>query len=1379
MCPFFADKDGQLRPVAKILATSAFIALVLATVLFTGRHILLGPAVNRQLVEQVHAQLGLDISITAMQGTLFSSLELIDIKTLGGQPKTLVSSIKADRIVFRYSLFSLLSGLAPFLAGTSISLDNADIQLTVSPTPKDPQESGDRPGFFLPATLPRISARNMSVGIDTPGGRIEFNGVTVLSEEKEQEPAASTLAIEARQAILPFPALRQEPFPISMRLRYTPKMVSVEALVVDREMIADQLRLDLSDYRTGRLPFTASLLLCEGGVQLRGVLEEGNVTADLEISKVNLQRPPSFMAKPALSLAGMISGRSAMRVDLADPAGMSGDLSLTFQKGEVAGLAIDQATLAASVADGFLSIRQVVVQLEDSVFSVNDAVFAAAPLLSGDIKDLLSGAEGRFALSAKAIPRLLALAGRPGVLPAKHDKLPLHNLQVAGQLQKGRLTFIGGELKTETAAIVLEQGVITLPPTAKMLDEAMVRTDLVFRFDELKQLTAFFDLPPMTGSLHGRITLDGTLAKLNGTMSLEGEDLAVAGWRLGTVQTRARLIADTVIMESLHIDQGDNQADGSGTFRLADNSIENLQLHLTVNNPDSFAAEVLPGGFPLSGKTVATIKATGPLSEPEITVDARLVDGRYGAVAITDAEVAFIHKGRLLTVRKAHVNAATGEVTLAGTMLRNPDARDFTISLETLQARRGQAEIGLAAPATLSLRGSESLQIDNLILTGNGGSIAASGVLRKSGPADFKIIMTGLTDHGWLEEFTANRLYFTGADAVLQIRGDLQSPALSLTGSIKEIGSRQAPFPFTGAFTLNYEENRLHFDQFAWTGSGGTGTVAVSGSLPFNPFGEKMFPKGALNLAAHFELPALQSISEMLPRQYLIRGSMNGNLVLQGNWDAPIGLVQMTAEDVLLPPTWKFVPPAPFNLACDINLAKDQISFTTLQLSSPLLSFAVTGKWLNPPTVNDIHNRRAGLQTGSLDIAGKLTMNDISWAAKDIAAIRRLDGQIMLEASVTGPATTPTIVGMLQLSNGELRSSYETPLIRALNLAATIDPEQIVISSLHGELGGAPFSAAGRVTRYRDADPQLDVVLQGENLLLYRDAGMKVRSDLDIKIQGPLTRLSIAGDLAITDGRFTRDFDFLSLFRRTGKAARDKTIQLFSFREPPLDKAGLKVLVSTKTPFRIKNNLANGSIRPELLLAGTGELPTIQGNIYLNPIKIKIPAGIITFESGLVHFSETAPDRPQLDLAGKARIMGYEITIQIHGPLDEPTITLSSSPPLPDDELLLLLLTGKISTKTTEHDTAWKGGMNIALYLGRDILSKWFDAADAESDESVLDRFELEIGRGMTRLGEQTIEGQFRLAEGLLQDNDILLITAEKDIYDAYNSGVKIVFRFK
>jgi len=223
----------------------------------------------------------------------------------------------------------------------------------------------------------------------------------------------------------------------------------------------------------------------------------------------------------------------------------------------------------------------------------------------------------------------------------------------------------------------------------------------------------------------------------------------------------------------------------------------------------------------------------------------------------------------------------------------------------------------------------------------------------------------------------------------------------------------------------------------------------------------------------------------------------------------------------------------------------------------------------------------------------------------------------------------------------------------------------------------------------------------------------------------------------------------------------------------------LAIEISSAQPFLLKNNLAKGSVRPVFRLGGTGELPVLVGRVFIDPTNISLPAGRLAIESGVITFPENDPDRPTFDLTAKSRMAGYDIDMLLQGTAEEPVITLSSQPPLSDSDLLLLVLTGRPPVNGKGTGRRQVAGMNMAVYLGKGLLANWFGLGATESDASVLERFDLDIGRQITSRGEDTVEAQFRLIEGLLLPGDRLFITSERDVYDNYNVGVKIVFRFK
>ena len=142
-------------------------------------------------------------------------------------------------------------------------------------------------------------------------------------------------------------------------------------------------------------------------------------------------------------------------------------------------------------------------------------------------------------------------------------------------------------------------------------------------------------------------------------------------------------------------------------------------------------------------------------------------------------------------------------------------------------------------------------------------------------------------------------------------------------------------------------------------------------------------------------------------------------------------------------------------------------------------------------------------------------------------------------------------------------------------------------------------------------------------------------------------------------------------------------------------------------------------------------------------------------------------------------MLGYDITAVIDGPYDEPVITLSSIPPLPDEDLLMLLLTGQPPESSGSRASGSRQGLNVAVFLGRDFLSRWFGGDEDDTTDDILDRFDVEVGRGITQGGEDTIHSQFRLADDVLLDGDSLYLTGERDYFDYYNGGIKLVFRFR
>jgi hypothetical protein len=161
--------------------------------------------------------------------------------------------------------------------------------------------------------------------------------------------------------------------------------------------------------------------------------------------------------------------------------------------------------------------------------------------------------------------------------------------------------------------------------------------------------------------------------------------------------------------------------------------------------------------------------------------------------------------------------------------------------------------------------------------------------------------------------------------------------------------------------------------------------------------------------------------------------------------------------------------------------------------------------------------------------------------------------------------------------------------------------------------------------------------------------------------------------------------------------------------------------------------------------------------------------------SGTVVFDDANPFLPTLEIQAEMRLYGYDITLTIEGPYDRPNIALSSVPALSDEKLLLMVLTG---AQPDEDGEVSATAQDVAVYLAKDLLGKLAGDSSTADDESLLDRVEVVIGGDVTRSGSQTTRGSLRIGDDVLREDDQLFLTAEKDVYDKINFGVRILFRF-
>ena len=91
-----------------------------------------------------------------------------------------------------------------------------------------------------------------------------------------------------------------------------------------------------------------------------------------------------------------------------------------------------------------------------------------------------------------------------------------------------------------------------------------------------------------------------------------------------------------------------------------------------------------------------------------------------------------------------------------------------------------------------------------------------------------------------------------------------------------------------------------------------------------------------------------------------------------------------------------------------------------------------------------------------------------------------------------------------------------------------LESGRLRLAELSGEMGGGPLRGAGSLD-WSAGEPQVELDLHGQEVLIVQQPTLRVRSDAELAVRGPLDQLEVTGHLGLRDGRYTKRVE---LFKR-------------------------------------------------------------------------------------------------------------------------------------------------------------------------------------------------------------------------------------------------------
>ncbi|MBP1852214.1 translocation/assembly module TamB domain-containing protein [Rhizobium halophytocola] len=432
----------------------------------------------------------------------------------------------------------------------------------------------------------------------------------------------------------------------------------------------------------------------------------------------------------------------------------------------------------------------------------------------------------------------------------------------------------------------------------------------------------------------------------------------------------------------------------------------------------------------------------------------------------------------------------------------------------------------------------------------------------------------------------------------------------------------------------------------------------------------------------------------------------------------------------------------------------------------PPLTVEASGRFADSKlTVNTSLSGVAGLSAsggGSVTISGDKALSyklsgqiPLSLFAGQLAANGLiLEGAADIDASVSGSASAPAINGRAVVTKGRLTDVRHNVTIEDLTTTLSIEGDQARITGLKGRLsGGGLVSGEGTINLKGPGLPS-DIELNLDKAQ-YSDGEMFTTSATGmLALNGPLTagpKLSgkiTLGETSVTVPeslpRSLRDLDITHRNAPADVRRQTAAIQKKESNGTSSD-IGLDLAVSAPNRIFVRGRGIDAELGGALKISGGVSNPVVSGAFTLNRGRLSILTKRLTFTKGTITFGGNLI--PLLNFEATTTSGGTAITITISGLANDPQVSFSSSPALPQDEILAQLIFGQSMSKLSPLQIAQladavsqlAGGRSSSLLenlrsgLGIDNLDVTTDAegnAAVSAGKYLNDRTYLELQSG-------------------------------------------------
>jgi translocation and assembly module TamB len=276
-------------------------------------------------------------------------------------------------------------------------------------------------------------------------------------------------------------------------------------------------------------------------------------------------------------------------------------------------------------------------------------------------------------------------------------------------------------------------------------------------------------------------------------------------------------------------------------------------------------------------------------------------------------------------------------------------------------------------------------------------------------------------------------------------------------------------------------------------------------------------------------------------------------------------------------------------------------------------------------------------------------------------------GHLDFNLDAGGTLTRPSFSGRVHLADVALALKDLPNGISKLNGNLIFDQNRLQVQDLVGTTGGGQLKFGGFLAYQQGLYG--DFTAAGKDIRV-RYLGISATADTTMHLQGSPTNMLLSGNVQITRFIIGRNVDFASFAGTQGASVPPDP-------NAPSSHVRLDVHIFSAPQLDFQNSYAQLAGSVDLRIRGTVAQPALLGRINVTDGTANFAGTTYRLQRGEIFFTNPVKIEPFIDIDATTRVEEYDVTIGLHGNVNQLTPTFRSEPPLPQADVISLLALGR------------------------------------------------------------------------------------------------------